>query len=87
GNVAIAELEGRVAIIDQSNALVATLGDNPDKEQWAKFDVAPQWWRTGIFTAPHGISYDAEGNLYVQDWNKTGRVSKLVKAPAKTATR
>ncbi|MDB6173705.1 MAG: hypothetical protein JWL59_3016 [Chthoniobacteraceae bacterium] len=86
-NVAIAELEGRVAIIDKTNAVVATLGDNPDKGQWAKFDVAPQWWKTGIFTAPHGISYDAQGNLYVQDWNKTGRVSKLVKAPATAAAR
>ncbi len=81
-NVAIAELEARVAIIDKTNKVVAVLGDNPDKAQWAKFDVAPDWWKPGVFTAPHGVSYDAAGNLYVQDWNKTGRVTKLVKAAA-----
>jgi hypothetical protein len=78
--MAVAELEARVAIIDKSNKVVAVLGDNPDKAQWAKFDIPPDWWKPGIFTAPHGVSYDAAGNLYVQDWNKTGRITKLVKA-------
>lgn len=80
--VAIAELEGRVTILDKTNQQIAHLGDNPDQSLWAKFDAPPEVWKPGIFTAPHGISYDAEGNLYVQDWNKTGRVSKLVKATA-----
>lgn len=79
-NVAIAELQGRVAIIDKTNQVVATLGENNDPAQSGKFDVAPDWWKPGIFTAPHGVSYDAAGNLYVQDWNKTGRVTKLLKA-------
>jgi DNA-binding beta-propeller fold protein YncE len=86
-NVAIAELEGRVAILDKTNTVISVLGDNPDKAQWAKFDVAPDFWHTGIFTAPHGISYDAQGNLYVQDWNKTGRVTKLIKTPGATAAK
>lgn len=33
----------------------------------------------GIFTAPHGLSFDQAGNLYVEDWNKTGRITKLSK--------
>jgi hypothetical protein len=78
-NVAIAELESRVAILDKSNKVISVLGDNPDKGQWAKFDVAVEAWKEGIFTAPHGLTYDKEGNLYVQDWNKTGRVTKLTK--------
>ncbi len=77
--VAIAELQGRVAIIDKTNKVVATLGENNDPKQSGKFDVAPEAWQSGVFTAPHGLSYDAQGNLYVQDWNKTGRVTKLVK--------
>jgi DNA-binding beta-propeller fold protein YncE len=78
--VAIAELGGRVAIIDKTNAVVATLGENTDPKQSGKFDVAAEAWQQGVFTAPHGLSYDAQGNLYVQDWNKTGRVTKLLKA-------
>jgi hypothetical protein len=77
GYIGIAELEGRVAILDRDGRLVATLGDNPDKEQWAKFKLAPEFWRDGIFIAPHGLSFDAAGNLYVQDWNFAGRVTKL----------
>ena len=53
-----------------------SLGDNPDKAQWAKFDVPVDAWKEGIFTAPHGLTYDKDGNLYVQDWNKTGRVDQ-----------
>ena len=75
--VAIAELEGRVAIIDETNKVVATLGDNPDKAQWAKFPVKPEDMKEGVFTAPHGVSFDNEGNVYVMDWNQSGRVSKL----------
>ncbi len=75
--VAVAELEARVAILDKENKVVAVLGDNPDKSQWANFGVPINAWKPGIFTAPHGLSYDAAGNLYVQDWNKSGRITKL----------
>jgi hypothetical protein len=47
------------------------------KAQWANNPVPPTDWRDGIFTAPHGVSYDAAGNLYVMDWNKSGRISRL----------
>lgn len=75
--VAVAELEGRVAIIDETNKMISAIGDNPDKSQWAKFPVKPGEMKEGVFTAPHGVSFDAEGNLYVMDWNQSGRVSKL----------
>ena len=75
---AVAELEARVTVLDKKGAPVAFLGDNPNKKQWAKFPVAVKDWQEGVFTAPHGLSYDADGTLYVQDWNATGRVTKLV---------
>ncbi len=78
-NLAVAELESRVTILDKSGAPVAFLGDNPDQSQWANFGVDPKDMHLGIFTAPHGIAADKNGNLYVQDWNKTGRVTKLQK--------
>jgi DNA-binding beta-propeller fold protein YncE len=76
-HVAIAELAGRVAIIDKTNKVVSVLGDNPDVKQRANFNVPPDQWKVGVFTAPHGVSYDKDQNLYVMDWNASGRVSRL----------
>ncbi len=83
---AVAELEGRVIITDKEGKIVATLGDNPDKKQWATNKVPVEAFQDGIFTAPHGVSFDASGNLYVQDWNVAGRLSKLVRSPEKKLT-
>jgi sugar lactone lactonase YvrE len=78
--VAVAELEGRVVIVDKAGKVVSTLGDNPDKEQWAKFRLEPVHWKDGIFIAPHGLTFDKDGNLFVQDWNFAGRFTKLKRA-------
>ncbi|MDQ8197057.1 hypothetical protein QEH56_02800 [Pelagicoccus enzymogenes] len=74
---AIAELEGRVTILDKEGVVVAFLGDNPVKEQWAKYKTPLDAIPAGLFTAPHGLSYDSEGNIFVQDWNETGRLTRL----------
>lgn len=80
--LAVAELEARVTILDKSGTPVAFLGDNPDRGQWANFGVKPEDQHPGIFTAPHGLGFAANGDLYVQDWNQTGRVTKLRKKQA-----
>lgn len=76
-HVAVAELRGRVIILNREHEIVAILGDNPNKEQWAKFNTGKDQWKDGIFIAPHSVSWDKQGNLYVQDWNRYGRVTKL----------
>ena len=76
--MAIAELEGRVTLLDKNDKIVAHLGDNPDKTQWAKNPIPPAQWKDGVFTAPHGIAFGPKGELYVMDWNRYGRVTKLV---------
>ncbi len=81
--VAVAELEGRVVVLDKAGKIVATLGDNPDQKQWAAFKLAPEHWRDGIFIAPHGLAFDPAGNLFVQDWNFAGRFTKLKRSPAR----
>src|SRR5262249_27226610 len=78
----VSELEGRVTILDRDNAPVAFLGDNPRKAQWANYNVDPKEISTATFSAAHGCFADHEGNIYVSDWNQTGRVTKLVKVTA-----
>ena len=77
--VAVAELQGRVTIVNGEGTLIAFLGDNPNAKDWAKKPIPQERLYDGLFTAPHGVSYDAAGNLYVQDWNVTGRVTMLKK--------
>ena len=79
---AVAELDGRVVVTDKAGKIVATLGDNPDQKQWSAFKLAPEFWQDGIFIAPHGLAFDAVGNLFVQDWNATGRLTKLQRVAA-----
>jgi DNA-binding beta-propeller fold protein YncE len=86
-HIAIAELAGRVAILDGNNKLVAALGDNPDTKQRANFKVDPKDWKEGIFNAPHGVSYDHAGNLYVMDWNASGRITRMNKVGEKPQAR
>jgi len=73
----VSELEGRTTILDRDNVPVSFLGDNPRKDQWAKYDVDLSAIATATFTAAHGVFVDRDANIYVSDWNKTGRVTKL----------
>jgi len=81
----VADLAGRVTVLDGKDAVVAHLGDNPDETQRAQNDVPKAKWRDGVFLAPHSVCVDASGNVYVMDWNSTGRVSRLVREPAAAA--
>ncbi len=75
--VAVAELESRVVILDKDNKVVSILGDNPNKSQWATNNVKPADIPEGIFGSPHGVLFDRDGNVVVQDWNLTGRITFL----------
>jgi hypothetical protein len=73
----VADLAGRVTLLDGENRLIAHLCDNPDPAKRAQNGVPPEQWAAGEFIAPHSACFDAEGNLYVMDWNRHGRVTKL----------
>ena len=77
--VAVAELEGRVTIVGKNGDVVAFLGDQPDPKLRAKKQVPEGKLFDGLFTSPHGLSWDNDGNIIVQDWNVSGRVTKLKK--------
>jgi DNA-binding beta-propeller fold protein YncE len=76
-DVAIGDLAGRVTIIDKDDKLVTHLGDSGDPTKRATNKIAPDQWVDGQFIAPHGLSWDKEGNLYISEWMLAGRVVKL----------
>ena len=78
----VSELEGRVTILDRDNTPVAFLGDNPQKAQWANYQVQPREVAPASFSAAHGCHIDKNANIYVSDWNQIGRVTKLRKTNA-----
>lgn len=77
--VSVPDLSGRVVILDKSNTIMSVLGYNPDPKKGGSFNVPQEEWIEGIFSGTHGSNWDADGNLYVQDWNVSGRIMKLVR--------
>ncbi len=77
--VSVPDLHGRLVILDKSNTIIAVLGNNPDPQKGASYNVPQEQWKEGIFSGTHGSYWDDHGNLYVQDWNISGRIMKLVR--------
>lgn len=77
--VSVPDLHGRVVILDKNNTIMAVLGHNPDPAKGRSYNIPQDQWIEGIFSGTHGSSWDKEGNLYVQDWNVSGRIMKLVR--------
>lgn len=77
--VSVPDLHGRLVILDKSNTIIAVLGHNDNPATRANFNVPQDKWIEGIFSGTHGSSFDKEGNLYIQDWNVSGRIMKLHK--------
>ena len=75
--IVIADLEGRVTIIDGQNRIITHLGDNKDPELRGKNPIPPEKWVDGQFISPHCVRWDSDGNLYVAEWLSTGRIIKL----------
>ncbi|MGB7342915.1 MAG: 6-bladed beta-propeller [Pirellulaceae bacterium] len=77
--VSVPDLLGRLVILDKSNTIMAVLGFNSDPEQRRNYKVLQKDWIEGVFSGTHGSYWDKDGNLYVQDWNVSGRIMKLVR--------
>ncbi len=77
--LAVADLAGRVTILDLELDLVAHLGDNPDPKKRARNEIPRAEWKDGEFLAPHCANWDSRGNLYVTDWLAAGRITKLAR--------
>ncbi len=76
-DLVVADLQGRVTILDKNNKVITHLGDNADPSLRGANKVDKPKWKDGEFIAPHCAHWDAQGNLYVLDWNYLGRITKL----------
>ncbi len=75
--VSVPDLHGRLVILNRNNTIIAVLGNNPDAGKGRDYNIPQEQWVEGIFSGTHGSAWDAGGNLYVQDWNVSGRIMKL----------
>lgn len=76
-DIVIGDLAGRLTILDKDNKLVTHLGDNPDQKKRATNKIPVAEWNPGHFIAPHAVTWDKKGNLYIAEWSSIGRIVKL----------
>ena len=77
--VSVPDLKGWVTVLGKDNKIVAELGKNPDPAKGGNFNIPQAQWVEGVFSGTHGSAWDKDGNLYVQDWNVSGRIIKLAR--------
>jgi hypothetical protein len=73
----VGDLHSLITIVDKDYKVIVQLGDNPDEKQRGSPNPKPAQWKDGVFIAPHSARWDAQGNLYVAEYMKAGRVNKL----------
>ncbi len=82
-DLVVPELNARLDILDRSDRLVCSLGDNtPACELPGWPDHPKELLSPGRFNSPHAVASDAVGNLYVVEWIVGGRVTRLEKVSA-----
>jgi hypothetical protein len=79
---AVAELRGRVILLDKMGNIVSTLSSNTTADEIGRNTTDPSKWRPGIVNAPHGITFDDAGNIYVAEFSLFGRLHKFTLASA-----
>jgi len=77
----VAELEGRVTILDKDGKVLAHIGTNDNAAEYHVNTTPPSVWKPDRFYAPHGITYDPAGNLLVTEFNQYGRLTRIVRQP------
>jgi hypothetical protein len=77
--LAVAELEGRISILDKDGKTIATIGQNDNPDQVHVNTTPPSVWKEGLFYEPHGLTFDAAGNLLVTEFNQYGRITRVTR--------
>jgi len=75
-NVVVGELRGRVTILDKAGKVVERIGENSG-EGVGSNQAKPESWRPGLLLSPHGVALNAQGDLFVSEFNLYGRVHRF----------
>ena len=80
----VPDLSARVTLLDKDNKVIAHLGEDPEwREEVLKDKMklrgspSAEGWVSGKFLHPHDACFDPAGNIFVAEWVKTGRITKL----------
>ncbi len=76
----IPDLASRLTILDADDKLATHLGDG--KEADGKTNRPDNQTDPALFAAPHALTVDSKGNLYVVEWIPVGRPRKFKHVPA-----
>ena len=77
--LAVAELEGRVTILDKDGKVIAHIGQNDNVSEVHVNTTPPSVWKEGLFYEPHGLTFDKDGNLLVTEFNQYGRITRVTR--------
>jgi DNA-binding beta-propeller fold protein YncE len=75
-NVVVGELRGRVTVLDKAGKVVERIGENRG-EGVGTNQAKPESWRPGLLLSPHGVALNADGDLFVSEFNQYGRVHRF----------
>ena len=79
----VPDLHCRLTLLDKDNKVLTQLGEDAEWRRKAldgfKMRGQRENWEPGKFVHPHDACFDADGNIFVVEWVKTGRVTKLRK--------
>jgi DNA-binding beta-propeller fold protein YncE len=75
-NAIVGELTGRVTVLDKAGAVVTRVGANTEQGVGTN-KLPPAQWREGFVLSPHGVALNAQGDLFVSEFNAFGRVHRF----------
>jgi hypothetical protein len=75
----------QVTILDKAGKVVAVLGTNTNGDEIGINTTDPAKWRPGALMAPHGVAFNAMGDLFVSEFNLFGRVQRFSLQPGTVA--
>ena len=51
--------------------------ENTVKEDIGRNSTDPSHWKPGVVNAPHGITFDDAGNIYISEFSLFGRLDRF----------